>query len=171
MNTITDKISNENLDLEKKSEPTVSKSTIIITLLSCLFVAILSSTNSIRNLFASASSDRKIISKIFTEYGDNQFTILKIKTATGIEIEVYEKLVNNHQQSLKQKFELNDDSEAYLMVNSSALNLGLIDINKDGFADIVSPTVDKFGNSRLNVFVYNSDINQFTPSAPDDISN
>jgi len=166
MNTVANNTSNENVQLEKNENSRVAVSTFVIAFVLCLGFAVLSSVSSVRNLFLTDSTERKILSKIFTEYGEHQYTILKIKTATAIELEVYQKDNSTNQQLLKQKFNLNDDSEAYLMINTSALNLSLVDINKDGFLDIVAPTVDKYGNSRLNIFVYNSDIDQFTPSAP-----
>jgi len=165
MNTVANNASNENVQLEKNENSRVAVSTFVIAFVLCFGFAVLSSVSSIRNLFLTDSADRKILSKIFTEYGEHQYTILKIKTATAIELEIYEKDSLTSQQLLKQKFNLNDDSEAYLMINTSALNLSLVDINKDGFLDIVAPTVDKYGNSRLNIFVYNSDIDQFTPSS------
>jgi len=132
------------------------------TLLSLLF-AIASSMNSVRVIFENRTEERKILSKVFTEYGHKSFVILKIKINNAVELEIYEKIPPQNNQQLKQKFTLNDDSEAYLMVNSNALNLTLIDIDKDGLLDIVCPTVDKNGNSRLNVFQYNPDIEQFLP--------
>lgn len=169
MNSITQDLHIKNEQLSHKQNSSVSKSISIIAIFLCFLVAILSSLASVRNYLVKDTTNRKILSKIYTEYADHQYTVLKIKTAQSIEIEIYEKEKSSNQQILKQKFNLNDDSEAYLMINSSALNLSLIDVNKDGFLDIVAPTVDKFGNSRLNVFVYNSDIDQFTLSLPSDI--
>ena len=66
-------------------------------------------------------------------------------------------------QKLKQKFSFLDDTEAFLMMNENSENLALIDYDKDGFQDIVMPTVDKNGNSRLNIFKYNAELQQFMP--------
>ena len=67
-------------------------------------------------------------------------------------------------QHLKQKFSLTDDSEAFLMINNNSVNLGLDDVDHDGTLDIIAPTVDHNGNSRLNIFKFKPELDQFVPA-------
>ncbi len=129
-------------------------------------LAILSTRPEIRALIHSNSvQTREVLGKIFTEFDQKSFVILKVKTESGIEIEIFEKDADNNQK-LKQKFSLIDDSEAYLMINNNSVNLGLNDIDHDGVVDIIAPTVDQGGNSRLNIYKFNSELNQFIPLQP-----
>ncbi len=131
--------------------------------------AVLSSSQNLRayfNQFSEDSSQRAILAKIFTNYDGSQFIIFKIRTAVGIEIEIYEKTINasnpsSSLQRLKQRFVLLDDKDAYLMIEGNSVSLALTDIDKNGVLDIVAPTVDSYGSSRLNVFKYDSTSQQF----------
>lgn len=129
--------------------------------------AILSSSQTVRNYFSSASEDsgqRSILAKIFTSYDDINYVIFKIRTHEGIEIEIYEKDPTTYFQKLKQKFSFPDDKDAFLMVDGNSISLALSDVDQNGMMDIVMPTVDQYGLSRLNVFKYNSDLKQFSQS-------
>lgn len=153
------------MDLTKN---TASKKIILYSSLGliALICAILSTRSEIRALVQSNTvQSREILGKIFTEFDQKNFVILKVKTESGIEIEIFEKDGDNNQH-LKQKFLLNDDSEAYLMINNNSVNLGLNDIDHDGIVDIIAPTVDQSGNSRLNIFKFNPELNQFVPLQP-----
>jgi hypothetical protein len=130
--------------------------------------AILSTRSQFRELVSSnQKQSREILAKIFTEFSGQSYVILKIKTETGIDIEIFLKDENNSQK-LKQKFSLKEDTEAFLMVNNNSLNLGLNDVDQDGVLDIIAPTVDRNGNSRLNIFKFNADLNQFVPVQPEE---
>lgn len=153
------------MDLAKN---TASKKIILYGALGviALVSAILSARPEIRALVHTNSvQTREVRGKIFTEFEQKKFVILKIKTESGIEIEIYEKDGDNNQH-LKQKFSLIDDSEAFLMINNNSVNLGLNDIDRDGIPDIIAPTVDQSGNSRLNIFKFDSELNQFIPLQP-----
>jgi hypothetical protein len=131
-------------------------------------LAILSTRPEMRALIHSNSvQTREVLGKIFTEFDQKSYVILKVKTESGIEIEIFEKDTDNNQK-LKQKFSLIDDSEAYLMINNNSVNLGLNDIDHDGIVDIIAPTVDQSGNSRLNIYKFNSELNQFIPLQPNE---
>ncbi len=145
------------------------KFTLYVSLvLVALLFAVLSTNNSFRRLFNSNNiQTRQILGKIFATFGGVNYVILKIKTETGIAVEFFEKPATG-QQKLKQKFSLGDDTEAFLMINDNSTNLSLVDTDKDGELDIVVPTVDRNGNSRLNVFKYQADLNQFIPVIPEE---
>lgn len=131
-----------------------------------LIAAILSSSNTVRNYFAPTENTEKrsILAKIFTSYDDINYVIFKIRTDTGITIEIYEKDPVTYFQKLKQKFSFPDDKDAFLMVDGNSISLALSDVDQNGLLDIVMPTVDQYGLSRLNVFKYNSDLKQFSQS-------
>lgn len=152
----------------KENEKTLSLPLLVASLIVSLIFAIGSSMTSVRKVFNSETEERKILSKVFAEYGEKVFVVFKIKTQNGIEVEIFEKDVYKGEQKFKQKFILSDDVDAYLMINSDSLNLGLVDVNKDGQLDVICPTVDKSGNSRLNVFQYNVDLSQFVPVSEGD---
>lgn len=132
-----------------------------------IIVAVLSSTQTVRNYFSPASTgttQRSILAKIFTSYDDINYVIFKIRTDEGIEVEIYEKDPTTYFQKLKQKFSFPDDKDAFLMVDGNSISLALSDVDQNGTMDIVVPTVDQYGLSRLNVFKYNSDLKQFSQS-------
>lgn len=146
-----------------KVEKNVSVSLLVGALILSLAFAIGSSMTSVRKIFTPTAEERKILAKAFAEFNDKVYVIFKIKTNNGIEIEFYEKESAKNAQILKQRVPLANDSEAYLMINSNSANLALVDVNHDGQMDIIAPTVDKNGNSRLNVFQFNNDLSQFVP--------
>lgn len=139
---------------------------IIILLSVAITIAITSSIpvvqNSLKQIFSTNS--RQILAKINSFYGVNQteLLILKIKDSYGIQIEIYE-VKNKNQQIFKQKFDLVQDSDAYITIDKNTTNLALSDVDKDGQLDILAPSVDRNGNLRLNTFRFNSDLNSFSP--------
>lgn len=146
-----------------ENEKSISIPLLVGALVISLIFAIGSSMGSVRRIFTPTNEERKILAKAFAQYQEKMFVIFKIKTNSGIEIEIYLKDPNTNNQIFKQRFPLNDDAEAYLMVNNNSMNLGLVDINTDGQMDIIAPTVDKNGNSRLNVFQFNPELDSFVP--------
>lgn len=151
------------MNQSNENEKPISIPLLMGALVISLVFAVGSSMTSVRRIFSPATEERKILAKAFAQYQEKMFVIFKIKTNSGIELEIYLKDPETNNQVFKQRFPLNDDAEAYLMVNSNAMNLGLVDINNDNQMDIIAPTVDKNGNSRLNVFQYNLELNSFIP--------
>jgi hypothetical protein len=158
------------MDLTNNSASTSQDTTktylMIIMALVAIVVAILSSSNTVRNYFAPApgTEKRSILAKIFTSYDDINYVIFKIRTEAGITIEIYEKDPVTYFQKLKQKFSFPDDKDAFLMVDGNSVSLALSDVDQNGIMDIVMPTVDQYGLSRLNVFKYDSELKQFSQS-------
>jgi hypothetical protein len=145
-----------------------SKKNILLAILALIAIlaAVASAMPQLRFFFNSQNiQTRQILAKTFADFESKKFVVLKIKTESGIDIEIYEKDQDNNQR-LKQKFSLIDDTEAFLMINNNSVNLGLNDVDHDGVLDIISPTVDRGGNSRLNIFKYNSELDQFVPLQP-----
>lgn len=157
--------------LSKNAPPKDSPNSrrIILLLLSlAVIAATLSSLPSVQNKTkALFLEDRRVIlAKVNAFYGVEQteYLILKLKDSSGIQIEIYEMAgKQNTQQSFKQKFELTQDSDAYITLDKSTTNLALSDVDKDGQLDILAPSVDRNGNLRLNTFRFNSELSSFEP--------
>jgi hypothetical protein len=145
---------------------------ILIVLFLAIIMAVLSSLPNLRsaigNLFSSTNIQRKILSKIFLNYDGTQIVAYKIKTVNGIELEIYEKDNAKLTQNLKHKFSYPKDKDAFLIVEGNSINLGSSDINGDDIKEIIMPTVDQFGVSRLNIIRYNSQLKQFSQSIADE---
>jgi hypothetical protein len=109
--------------------------------------------------------ERHILAKVTGYYGTNQneYLILKLKDEFGIQIEIYETNKETSQQIFKQKFELTQDTDAYITLDKNTTNLALFDVDKDGQLDVLAPSVDRNGNLRLNSFRFNADLNSFEP--------
>lgn len=152
--------STENAALNNKS----NKSLIILLVMIAVGAAFISSNSSVRLFFTSKEENRKVLSKTATTYDGIDYTILKIMTNHGIEVEIYEKDQATFERKLKQKFQLAGDKEAFLSTADNPVNLAVSDIDKNGIPDIIVPTVDRSGQSRLNVFKYEPDFKQFVPS-------
>jgi hypothetical protein len=138
---------------------------IVILLILALVVAVLSSIPSLQNRIKHffTSDNRIVLAKINAFIGLEQtdYLILKIKDAYGIHIEIYES--KSDKPVFKQKFELLQDSDAYININKNSTNLALSDVDEDGQLDIIAPSVDRNGNLRLNTFRYNHELHQFEP--------
>jgi len=107
--------------------------------------------------------NRTILAKITGFFSNEQiqFLILKIKSQNGLQIEVFEVDSKTSTQTFKQKFDLSEDSDAYVTIDKNTTSLALQDVDHDGNLDIVAPSVDRNGNLRLNAFRYNSDLKLF----------
>lgn len=160
------------VDTSSKNEKQIKNTPyIVILLVFAAMTAILSSLpivqNKVKSLFL--EDNRLVLAKVSGFYGVEQieYLILKIKDSSGIQIEIYEvtgkENTGQSQQIFKQKFELMQDSDAYLTLNKSTTNLALSDVDKDGQLDILAPSVDRNGNLRLNTFRFNAELNSFEP--------
>lgn len=145
--------------------------TIIILLILAVVAAVLSSLPMVQSKakLMFAKDTRLILAKVNTFYGTDQkeYLILKIKDPSGLQIEIYEISSGNEtqksQQIFKQRFELVQDSDAYINLEKNTTNLALSDVDKDGQLDILAPSVDRNGNLRLNTYRFNSELNSFEP--------
>jgi hypothetical protein len=143
------------------------KKYLILLVTVAAIAAIASSLPSVQNKFKELvfKDDREILAKITSFFGvqQNEYLILKIKDGSGITIEIYERAKGSASQAFKQKFELIQDSDAYITLDRNTTNLALSDVNKDGQLDILAPSVDRNGNLRLNSFQFNAEYNTFEP--------
>lgn len=128
-------------------------------------MAVASSIPAVQNFAKSilAKPERHILARVTGYYGTNQneYLILKLKDENGIQIEIYETNKETSQQVFKQRFELTQDTDAYITLDKNTTNLALSDVDKDGQLDVLAPSVDRNGNLRLNSFRYNAELNSF----------
>lgn len=90
-----------------------------------------------------------------------QFLVLKVKSSSGLQIEIFEVDPKTSIQVFKQKFDLSEDSDAYVTLDKNSTSLALQDVDHDGNLDIVAPSVDRNGNLRLNTFRFNPELKMF----------
>lgn len=87
--------------------------------------------------------------------------VVKIKTAKGIQLEIYG-TPKNGIMPLLQVLELPDQHrDAFFQLNDQSTNLALDDVNGDGRIDILAPAFDNDLVSHLNIFSFNSDLKKF----------
>ncbi len=150
-----------------------NKKWVYVFLVLGLLVAILSTLPSVQKTLRPflEKPSRVVLAKVTAFYGDdqNQFLILKVKDAMGIQIEIYQIHTKTDSQEFKQKFDLSQDSDAYVTIDRNSTNLALSDVDKDGQLDILAPSVDRNGNLRLNAFRYNNDLKAFEPYTSSDL--
>jgi hypothetical protein len=136
-----------------------------IFLIASIVIAILSTMPRVQKMIQPflAQSSRSILAKITAYYGvdQNQYLILKVKDSAGIQIEIYQINPKTSVQEFRQKFDLLQDSDAYVTIEKNSTNLALSDVDKDGQLDILAPSVDQNGNLRLNTFRFNVEMNNF----------
>lgn len=143
-----------------------NKSYIITLVVVAVLVAIISALPQVQNkvkIFFS-NDNRLILAKIKMVYvaEKTEYLVLKVKDSSGIQIEIYE-IKNENQNVFKQKFDLIQDSDAYITLDKNTTNLALSDVDKDNQLDILAPSVDRNGNLRLNVFRFNPELKNFEP--------
>lgn len=130
-----------------------------------IFFAVMSSSQIARRYLNIENGEKRfILAKIFTQINEKKYVIFKIRTDEGVLVEIYEKDNQTYFQKLKQKFIFPGDKNAFLMINENSVMLALSDIDKNGINEIIIPTVDQYGISRLNIFKYDQDLNQFSQS-------
>lgn len=107
--------------------------------------------------------NRTVLAKLTGYFSSEQlqFLILKVKNSSGLQIEIFEIDPKTSTQVFKQKFDLSEDSDAYVTLDKNSINLALQDVDHDGNLDIVAPSVDRNGNLRLNTFRFNSELKMF----------
>lgn len=136
----------------------------VILLAVAALIAVLSALPSVQSKVRSwlNSEQRQVLAKITAYYGVEQekYLVLKIKDSFGISVEIYQE-PEEGPQVLKQKFEMLNDSDAFITLDRNSTGLALSDANKDGQLDIIAPSVDRNGNLRLNTFSYNNDLGVF----------
>lgn len=144
-----------------------NKKWVFVFLIAAILIAVLSSLSGVQKTISPLldGQTRNVMAKISSFYGvdQEQALILKVKDNEGIHIEIFEINKNTGAQTFKQKFDLYQDSDAYVTIDKNSTNLALSDVDKDGQLDILAPTVDRNGNLRLNTFRFNVELKMFEP--------
>jgi len=144
-----------------------NKKWVFLFLIAAILIAVLSSLSGVQKKLSPLldGQTRTVLAKISSFYGvdQEQVLILKVKDSEGIRIEIFEIDKNTGAQKFKQKFDLYQDSDAYVTIDKNSTNLALSDVDKDGQLDILAPTVDRNGNLRLNTFRFNVELKMFEP--------
>lgn len=153
------------MNTNEKSDKVGQKKVIVGFILTAVFFAGLALTPSIRIHFSGALNPpkRTVLTKMsgFFSSDQIQFLILKVKNETGLQIEIFQVDDQAQTQTFKQKFDLVEDSDAFVTLDKNSTSLALQDVDHDGNLDIVAPSVDRNGNLRLNTFRFNSDLKLF----------
>ncbi len=155
------------MDATEKMNSHGQKKIILLFIALALFFAGLTLVPEVRTHFNSLfkTQQRVILAKITGYFSteQTQMLILKVKDATGLQIEIYEYDVGSTAQKFKQKFDLAEDADSYVTIDKNSTNLALQDMDQDGNLDIIAPSVDRNGNLRLNTFRFNSQTKLFEP--------
>lgn len=149
----------------EKSDKVGQKKVIFGFIAVAIIVAALTSIPSVRSELSGFINppNRNILAKITGYFSADQieFLILKVKNAGGLGIEIFQIDPVSKTQTFKQKFDLAEDSDAYVTLDKNSTSLALQDVDHDGHLDIVAPSVDRNGNLRLNTFRFNPDLKMF----------
>ncbi|MCB0377182.1 MAG: hypothetical protein KDD33_01690 [Bdellovibrionales bacterium] len=97
--------------------------------------------------------ERKILSQLETAYGDTQVKILKISNWQGMFLEVYQ-LSSEGNFDLLDRAQLTDSKDAFYNFKDKKLNLFLKDVNEDGVAEILLPSMDKNMKPHINIYSF-----------------
>ena len=157
-------------------KPTEPKRKDFILLILLLLVAITLVTvalippfrSAVRDIFV--STERVVLAKsqgILSSDG-TQWTVLKIQKGGQISLEIYKSNEDGH-LTLATSLRLEDRKDGHFLFQGNALNLALIDVDKDGINEIVAPTYSDQMVPRLNIFRYNKETDSFDrATAPDE---
>lgn len=109
----------------------------------------------------SRSNDRMVLSKIETSKLNNQikFTLIKVTHNQKLSLEIYGEM--NHGLELIETLHLDGAFDAYLMLKDRTSNLIISNIDGDPGLEIIAPTYDKHMKPILNVFKYDSQMEEF----------
>ncbi|MFZ3229571.1 MAG: hypothetical protein WA160_05155 [Pseudobdellovibrio sp.] len=153
------------MNTNENSDKVRQKKIIFSFITFAIFFAVLTLIPSVRNELTTILNppNRTVLAKITGFYlpDQMQFLILKVKNAGGLQIEIFDVDAKTAVQTFKQKFDLAEDSDAYVTLDKNSTNLALQDVDHDGNMDIVAPSVDRNGNLRLNTFRFNADLKMF----------
>ena len=135
----------------------------LISLLLLVVSLILFFNPKVQNFFKeiSESKGRLVLSKLETNKLNDQlkFTIIKIKHEQKLYLEIYAHM--NHGLELMEKLNLDGEFDAYLLLKDRSSNLIISNIDGDANLEIVAPTYDKRMKPILNVFKYDSQMEEF----------
>lgn len=95
-------------------------------------------------------SQRVVLSQLDYQVEDSSYKVIKLNTSRGLVVEVYRR--DGDELVLVDSKSLADKKDAYYKFGEKKYNLFLKDINDDGQAEVILPSIDKNMKARLNVF-------------------
>ncbi len=107
------------------------------------------------------TNSREILAKIETKelHPQLNLTLIKIKQNQKLFLEVYAQM--NHGLELIEKLNLDGEFDAFLMLKERTSNLLISNIDRDSDLEIIVPTYNYKMKPILNVFKYNSNLEEF----------
>lgn len=109
----------------------------------------------------SRSSNREVLSKIETTQLNSQMklTLVKVKQNQKMYLEVFVHM--NHGLELIETLTLDGEFDAFLMLKERTSNLLISNIDREPDLEIIAPTYDRRMKPILNVFKYDSNLEEF----------
>jgi hypothetical protein len=101
--------------------------------------------------------ERRVVSTATGDLvGDGSlFTVVKVKTQTGLFLEVYNSLADGGLVFLE-RVKLNDRQDAFFNFSGQLANLAITDIDGDGRSEVLAPGFDDNLVGRLHVYRFDS---------------
>lgn len=99
-------------------------------------------------------SHRDVLSQMDMEMEGRKYKIIKLIDGGGIFVEVYK--YTDEGTLLVDSKPIPDKKDAFFKFDDNKHNLFLKDINDDGIAEIILPSLDKNMKARLNIFSFDS---------------
>ncbi len=106
-----------------------------------------------RNYFF--NKNKEVLSQLELSRANKSYKLVKSLSPKGLTIDLYR--VNNDEIMLLDHHTLTDKKDAYYKFGQQRHNLFLKDINEDGAAEIILPSLDKNMKARLNIFSFDSE--------------
>lgn len=94
--------------------------------------------------------NREILSQLSLDHAGQSYKVLKVKNSGGLAVELYRS--DDKETVFLDRKQLTDKKDASYRFDDESHNLFLKDINQDGVAEVILPSVDKNMKARLNVY-------------------
>lgn len=135
----------------------------IASIILLLFSLFLFFNPTVQNYFKSISENesRVVLSKIKTKKLNDQIelTLIKVKHQQKIYLEIYAHM--NHGLELIEKITLDGEFDAYVILKDRTTNLMISNIDRTNDLEIIAPTYDRRMKPILNVYKYDSAMEEF----------
>jgi hypothetical protein len=116
-----------------------------------MFSAILLNPNvKSRTMAWMLGTQKEILSQLEVNHEGRNYKIVKIQNTKGLAVELYR--VQDEEMTFLDSQQLTDKKDAFYNFGDGKYNLFMQDINEDGVADIILPSLDKNMRARLNVY-------------------
>lgn len=95
---------------------------------------------------------REVLSQLDLEAEGRRYKLIKVMDSGGLFVEIYR--YTDEGTLLVDSKSIPDKKDAYYRFDGNKHNLFLKDINNDGSAEIILPSLDKNMKARLNIFSF-----------------